>query len=240
MIRIDLLKEDKSYMKQVNQFSKIDGLLAVFLFLFYIAIVAYDNSNVDWVSTESHVIISGLLRVIVVALPILIVLYLRKQSLSSIGISNRNFMKSTYFALSLSLLYFIGTLLYSLIVKNQIIFKVNHTLFYYVIYYFLIDALNQEILFRGFLSPRIRSVIKNRWLSIATVGLMFSLMHFFSALAFQFWDFGRAIDYVWVQMIYSFGFHVIAQLLYQRYNNLVGPVILHGFGNMLAYMIIFA
>ncbi|MBU1142954.1 MAG: CPBP family intramembrane metalloprotease [Firmicutes bacterium] len=240
MIKIDLLKEDKSYMKQVNQFSKIDGLLAVFLFLLYIGIVVYDNSNVDWLSTESHVIISGLLRVIVVALPIFIVLFLRKQSISSIGISNRNFMKSTYFALSLSILYFIGALVYSLIVKNEIIFKVNHTLFYYVVYYFLISAFNQEILFRGFVSPRIRYVIKNRWLSIAIVGVMFSLMHFFSALAFQFWDFGRAIDYVWIQMIYSFGFHVIAQLLYQRYNNLIGPVILHGFGNMLAYMIIFA
>lgn len=240
MIKIDLFKEDKSFVKQVNQFRKIDVLLAVFLFLLYIGIVSYENSNIDWISSERHILISGLLRVIIVVSPIFVVLYLRKQAISSIGISNRNFMKSIYFALSLSLLYFIGTLVYSLIVKNQIIFNINHTFFYYVVFYFFIDALNQEILFRGFISQRIRSEIKNRWLSIAIVGLMFSLMHFFSALAFQFWDFGRAIDYVWIQMIYSFGFHVIAQLLYERYNNLIGPVILHGFGNMLAYMIIFA
>jgi membrane protease YdiL (CAAX protease family) len=240
MKKIELFIEDSTIIEQLCQFKKTDAILAMLLYIYYIGLVLYDNNHVNWTTSESEILLSGLYWVLAVISPILIVLFVRKQSFMSIGISKVNLLKSISLSLMLTIFYFFITLAYSFIVKGQIVFRLNHTVIYYFIYFFIIDSFSQEILFRGFLSLRIRSWIKNKLVSILLVGFMFSLMHFLSALAFQFWDFERAINLAWITMIYTFGFHIVAQLLFQRYNNLVGPIILHGFGNMFALMIIFA
>jgi len=74
-------------------------------------------------------------------------------------------------------------------------------------------AITEELIFRGYLLPRIDSLVKNKWLSIFISALLFGLVHIGYA------DFGR--------MLMPFLIGLVFGIYYYRYRSLAVLIICH-------------
>ena len=63
--------------------------------------------------------------------------------------------------------------------------------------------------------------------------LMFSFVHLAVVFSLSNLNLFQAIAVNWVRLSYTFVFHIIAQLFHEKYNNIAGPILLHGIGNIL-------
>lgn len=144
---------------------------------------------------------------------IILFLIIRKQKPNTIGFTFRKIIPSILSALLLISIFILFIIILKLVTEGSI--KFNNAIRYqnwilYISSEFISVAILEEVIYRGFALPRLRSLFKNRWIVILISGIFFSLVH--TVVSIAAWG---TFDN-WGKLVYTFFFHIIASILYGK------------------------
>jgi len=222
---------NQEYNDNLKKYDKKDGILAILLFAIIIIMYAligilYKNNSF----IKDNIKIIGCLFDLLLIIVTIIFVKLRKQGLETIGLKGR-WKLSIILGGVLSLFYFYCNCLDHLINGEKLI-SITSILFLMV--YFLLVAVCEEFVFRGFIGTRLNGLIKNKYIVVLITGLLFVIMHFpyrMTAANMSLSDF----DIGW--LINLFIFHLIMSFIYMKTNSIYGSIIPHWISD-LAYEIV--
>ena len=222
---------NQEYNDNLQKYDKKDGMLAILLFAIIIIMYAligilYKNNSF----IKDNIKIIGCLFNLLLIIVTIIFVKLRKQGLETIGLKGR-WKLSIILGGVLSLFYFYCNCLDHLINGEKLI-SITSILFLMV--YFLLVAICEEFVFRGFIGTRLNGLIKNKYIVVLITGLLFVIMHFpyrMTAANMSLSDF----DIGW--LINLFIFHLVMSFIYMKTNSIYGSIIPHWISD-LAYEIV--
>ena len=228
---IKALCANQEYNDNLKKYDKKDGMLAILLFAIIIIMYAllgilYKNNSF----IKDNIKIIGCLFNLLLIIVTIIFVKLRKQGLETIGLKGR-WKLSIILGGVLSLFYFYCNCLDHLINGEKLI-SITSILFLMV--YFLLVAICEELVFRGYIGTRLNGLIKNKYIVIIVTGILFVVMHFpyrMIAANMSLTDF----DIGW--LINLFIFHLIMNFIYMKTNSIYGSIIPHWISD-LAYEIV--
>ena len=228
---IKALCANREYNDNLKKYDKKDGMLAILLFA--IIIIMYASLGILYKNNsfikDNIKIIGCLFNLLLIIVTILFV-KLRKQGLETIGLKGR-WKLSVILGGVLSLFYFYCNCLDHLINGEKLI-SITSILFFVI--YFLLVAICEEIVFRGYIGTRLNGLIKNKYIVIIVTGILFVVMHFpyrMIAANMSLSDF----DIGWI--INLFVFHLVMSFIYMKTNSIYGSIIPHWISD-LAYEIV--
>ena len=222
---------NQEYNDNLKKYDKKDGMLAILLFAIIIIMYAllgilYKNNSF----IKDNIKIIGCLFNLLLIIVTIIFVKLRKQGLETIGLKGR-WKLSIILGGVLSLFYFYCNCLDHLINGEKLI-SITSILFLMV--YFLLVAICEELVFRGYIGTRLNGLIKNKYIVVLITGLLFVIMHFpyrMTAANMSLSDF----DIGWI--INLFVFHLVMSFIYMKTNSIYGSIIPHWISD-LAYEIV--
>lgn len=220
---IKILASDGGYKEKIREYKKSDGIIAVVFYAFFMA--AYYLTGV--VKARYSLYLGVPVNLLLAALCIGIVL-VRKQKLSSVGITTARLKKSLITGSVAGVLFvLIGTVLPAVFSGSGL--NSAPKIFYNIVYYFVVIALVEEVVFRGFIQTRLYGIVKNDAAAVVLGALMFSAMHIpyqMAAANTNLTDFilGNGI---WLTLLT--GWHVVFNFLYRKYDTIWTGTVFHGF-----------
>jgi membrane protease YdiL (CAAX protease family) len=216
---------DSSYKEQIAHYDKIDGMLA--LALYAVLMVAYYFMGILFV--QKNLYLGVPINLLMIVLCIVLVL-IRKQRLNSIGVTAKNVGRALLIGMVFGILFSLAMNVIPSILTGGKVITLSAAL-YNIFYYFVVIALSEEIVFRGYIQTRIYGLIKHDILAIFITAFLFYAMH----LPFQMVAYGMQINIV--NMVTMIALHFVMNFLYRKYNSLAAPTIFHGLldwgGNLL-------
>jgi len=228
---IKALCANREYNDNLKKYDKKDGMLAILLFV--IIIIMYASVGILYKNNsfikDNIKIIGCLFNLLLIIVTILFV-KLRKQRLETIGLKGR-WKLSIILGGILSLFYFYCNCLDHLINGEKLI---SITSILFLMIYFLLVSVCEELVFRGYIGTRLNGLIKNKYIVIIVTGILFVVMHFpyrMIAANMSLTDF----DIGW--LINLFIFHLIMNFIYMKTNSIYGSIIPHWISD-LAYEIV--
>lgn len=93
--------------------------------------------------------------------------------------------------------------------------------------YYLCIAVTEELLWRGFVTPRLSAAWRRRWLGVALGGVLFGLSHIpfhWMVSGLGLWQF---LASSWWMVVIPALWHLPLTWLYAKWNSLLAPVLLH-------------
>lgn len=228
---LSILKINDKYNDNLRKYNKKDGMLAILLFAIIIIMYAligilYKNNSF----IKDNIKIIGCLFNLLLIIVTIIFVKLRKQELETIGLKGR-WKLSIILGGVLSLFYFYCNCLDHLINGEKLI-SITSILFLMV--YFLLVAICEEFVFRGFIGTRLNGLIKNKYIVVLITGLLFVIMHFpyrMTAANMSLSDF----DIGWI--INLFVFHLVMSFIYMKTNSIYGSIIPHWISDLAYEMV---
>lgn len=230
IFKLEFNEEDIQAMKP------LDGILALLYYLFYMVLIScfglimfntdiYSRWGKYFTNMSMYKFIFYIPITVLSILPAILIVYLRKQSISSLGIRKTKIIKSIFLGVIFSLPFLIPNIING--IANNHNFRDIESLMWEFLYFLICIGAVEEVIFRGFIQIRIRGIIKSKWLSIFIVGILFSILHIpfqmmkanMSLIEFILYDMSHLIN---VMII-----HVYIVYLYTRDNNLIAPIIAH-------------
>ncbi len=211
-----IFSPNDTYKEMIQHYTKTDGILAITMYVLLMFI--YYFMGVLYIQKQLYLGIPVNLLLIVACIILVLV---RKQKLFSIGFTLKNIGKSLMTGVVLGIIFsFFMNVLPNILAGGKII-SVNQAL-YNIFYYFIIISLTEEVILRGYIQTRMYGLIKNDSLAVIVTGFMFYTMH----LPFQMPVNGMQINLI--NMVVMVAIHFVINLLYRKYNSLVGPTVFHG------------
>lgn len=200
---------------------KKDGYISlVFINFYFLFAFLYSYTLKDFLSNQEIVkeirrLVTGIGFYILPLVIIIIILKIRKQSLTTIGLRRRGCVISIVIGLVLSTIVFLVHL------KNN---RPIDVILFNLIFYVLILGFSEEIIFRGFLWPRLVVLLGER---VGTVlsGVFFGIMHAPIKIILD----GSPII---MSFLNEVGGGIIGSIMfifiYTRNNNIILPSMIHG------------
>lgn len=219
----NIIAPDSCYREMAQEYTVTDGWIAIG---FYVAfIVVYFLIGV--VKANYGIYLGVPVNLLLTIACILIVLF-RKQKLSTIGITALKIKKSLLLGTAdgFALVLF-GNVLPGLLSGSHLNSVKNSAIGF--LYYFVVIALTEEVVFRGFIQTRIYGLIKNDIAAVITVGVLFSAMHIPYQAAASGKGFLEFIQTNSVWLLILVLWHVVFNFLYRKYNSLMADTVFHGF-----------
>lgn len=232
---LKILQTDREYESNLKQYTKKDGILSFILFAIIIieySVVGILENKFDFIKENIRIVgcISNLLMIFITILFV----KLNKQKLDTIGIYKGKWKMSIIIGGMLALFYFYNNCLSHVIEGSKFVPLQNFPM---LIIYFLLTAVCEEFLFRGYIGTRIYGLIKNKYITICLTGLLFVIMHF----PYRMIVYGMTLSDLtinnWGWILDLFVFNIILNFIYMKTNSLYGAIIPHWMSN-LAYSII--
>lgn len=200
---------------------KKDGYIALLFYLINISILILsiyifkDFVRGEIYSKELRQLITGVGYYIVTFIIILIILRIRKQKLSTIGIRREGLLVSMGIGLSLNIIMFVIH-----ICRGKSFYGVLYSFIFYVV----ILGFSEEIAFRGFIWPRLVVLFGKKYGTIVS-GALFGILHAPMKIIML----GNPIL---MSIFYEIGGGIVISLLfvfiYTRKNNIALPALIHG------------
>jgi membrane protease YdiL (CAAX protease family) len=218
-----IFQTDDLYKENISTYTKVDGIIAIVYYLIFM--ITYFIMGRVYAEYKIYL---GIICNISIVILCIIIIWLRNQKISTLGLNFRKMKQSIILGVILGILLVLTNNVLPSITSGCHLNKITQIL-YNAFYYFIIIAFVEEIAFRGFIQTRIYGLIKNEIIAIITVSLMFSLMH----IPFQMAMAGTTIlsfissNVVW--LILLFFWHIIFNFLHKKYNCLFANTIFHGF-----------
>lgn len=170
-------------------------------------------------------------------LPLVFILKTRKQPLASIGIKKDKILRSLILGILYSLLINLPTVIYAILQGyrfNSNIFE----LLWLFLYFLICIAFVEEVIFRGYIQTRIQTIIKRKWISIITVGIMFAFMHIPFQMLMANMLFGQFLLYDYKHLLMTGFIHIYFVFIYTRDNHILAPTLTHAFLNFIPNLFI--
>lgn len=156
---------------------------------------------------------------------IFIYLLIRKIPLKALGLTRKNFLRSTIRGFIIGSILIILLLLKCLITKSWNWKNDSFYLLFMFIYLLIFVSLYEEIIFRGFLGQLLYLFLPH-WLGYILGALIFSSFHLM-ALTINDLTLGEIIIKQAPSFISLFGFHLLFQWAFIKDHNLSASVIMH-------------
>jgi len=213
-----------------ENYSVGDGFLAALLLMvnfFLLFISGLLLKNLD--------IYVGIYVNILLIILVLFFLYIRKQNISSIGISKQSLFYSTFVGFFVGALYFfLIRKHYDIAVLDGLSILTEHFIFVFI-FNLLLVSITEELIFRGFVQTRMSFVIKSKLISLLLVAIIFSLSHVPFHAASQGVSLFEYVNHFGVfyfsKLIMQ---HIVLVLLYRAFNSIAGPITYHTMVNLAA------
>lgn len=211
----------------------IDGIFSLFfvflLFFGYVLLMNlyYDLSRYGGDMSEGFLLVSQLGFGCLFLLIMGIYMKIRKQKLSSIGLTLKDGKKSLQLGLFYSGVFLIVFVVIHWIKGDITIESDWLTTLYKALYFLIVVAFFEEVMFRGFINSRLCGLFKNPTLTLIITAIFFSLMHMpFKSMFFE----GSERLYFFTNFAYHLILcfvHLIFQHFYNQYHNILAPGIMH-------------
>jgi membrane protease YdiL (CAAX protease family) len=220
---------DSAYDDIIGKFSKTDGALAILVYVMCVAYIFFGFWVVSYVEQFPLTIVGA---VTLVAL-VFSVLFLRKQSLNTIGFNKNNWVKSLLIGLTIGLVVFIART-FGIVERSSL--SPSFGFVYAIFHYFLVVSAHEEIVFRGFIQTRLYSIVKLDFAAVFVGGVLFAAPHllsyFIAGKFIEGFEAGTPFSIFYSRFMIPFTAHILLNYLYRKYNSLIGPIVLHGFVNL--------
>jgi len=223
------------YKNMLKSYDKTDGIMAVLVAVLIIAAFVLNA----WLFVP--------IVPIIIFFSIFALVYYRKQTIHTIGLTRINAVKSSFVGLAVGSAFFLlleptdpfvirfPVTSFELLILVLPLVPLS-ILFRGVLYSFAM-SFYEEIMFRGYIQTRIYGIINSSALAILTTSVLFSLAHMPSRIFLS----GGMYEYFTNHFFTSFEimhytsniiFHIVFNFLYMRHNNITGSIIAHGVYNM--------
>lgn len=148
-----------------------------------------------------------------------------RLSLSSLGFTTKNTLRSVYLALSLGVLFAIEGFIVNFFKYNGFDFAANigSTSLFAALGISLATAFSEEVTFRGYIFGRLWMVMKNEWLANLVTSFVWALIHIPIAIFWWNLSFSATAGYLLLTTIFGIG----AAFVYARTKNIMAPILLH-------------
>ena len=232
---LKIVQANREYEKNLKQYTKKDGVLSFVLFGIIIlnySILAVLQVRFELIK-ENILLIGCIFNILMICITILFI-KLNKQSLDTIGIFKGKWKKSIVMGVILALFLFYSNCLSHLIKGSHFISLQEIPI---LLVYYLLVAVCEEFVFRGYIGTRIYGLFKNKWLAVFIAGILFIIMHFpYRMIAYRMTLSDLTIkNFSWI--IDLFITHLVLNFIYLKTNSLYGAIIPHWMSNF-AYNII--
>ena len=171
----------------VNSFFYSRLILWLYLLFVYVYVVKVEKQRFLLWAEKRNSVLFYILSIILILLSIIIVIGLLSKIESYYGLSNSDKLKAML----------------------QLLWKYKALLLFTT----LTAGIMEELLFRGYLMPRLQLFLKNTWLTLIISSLLFGLAHY---------SYGS-----WSQMINPFIIGLIFAFHYQKYRNIKVLILCH-------------
>lgn len=230
-----LLQPNEEFQEEIKKYKPIDALLAAALFCIICAlygILAFLENKYPVIKEKSFIIGSGVNSLMIVFT--ILLLKIRKEGLSTIGIMGGKWRLSFLIGFLLAaILFYNNCLSHILAGKNFIDIK---EIFRFTLYYLTV-SLCEEIVFRGYIGTRMYGLLRNQYLVIVVSGILFVVMHFpYRMIAYGMTISDLTINNVgWILDLFIT--HTVFSFIYIKTKSLYGSIIAHWMSN-LAYNLV--
>ncbi len=232
---LKILQADKEYDNNLKQYTRKDAILAFILFVIIIlnySILAILQINFEFIK-ENIVLVGCIFNALMIVITVLFI-KLNRQTLNMIGISEGKWKSSVIIGIIVASFLFYNNCISNLINGSNLI-SIQEMLILLV--YYLLVAVCEEFVFRGYIGTRIYGLIKKKWLAVFVVGILFIIMHF----PYRMIAYGMTLDDLTIKnfswIIDLFITHFVFNFIYLKTNSLYGAIIPHWMSNF-AYNII--
>jgi hypothetical protein len=229
---IFILREGTMRMEK-PKYDWIDGVFSLFfillLFLGYIFLMNlyYEISRDGGDMSEEFMLVSQFGFGCIYFLIMSLYMKIRKQKWSSIGLTKKDGKKSFVLGLFYSAVFLIVFLIIHWIKGDIAIHSDWQETLNKALYFLIVVAFFEEVMFRGFINSRLRGLLKNPTVTLIVTAVFFSLMHMpFKSMYFQ----DSVIEYFAINGGYHLILifvHLIFQHFYDQHNNILAPGIMH-------------
>ncbi|ROR30398.1 hypothetical protein EDD66_10249 [Mobilisporobacter senegalensis] len=221
-----IFRGNKNYYEEIKQYNMIDGILAIVLFLFHYVLYYF----MGYLYLTRNIYLGEILNMTLVLITIWIV-KLRKQKLSSIGITKYMLKQAIIMGCITGFLYlFFGAILPGIIQGRD--WNSPLTILNKIFFFFIIIGFVEELIFRGFIQTRLHGLIHNEIGVTVIAGILFSLMH----IPFQMALVGMStFQYIYnnvITLLILIVWHIVFTFLYKKFNSIVTGTLFHGFMDM--------
>ncbi len=232
---LKILQADRDYDNNLKQYTRKDAILS--FILFGIIILNYSILAVLQIKFEivkdNIVLVGCIFNSLMIVITVLFI-KLNKQTLDTIGISKGKWKNSIIIGIIFSFFLFYNNCISNLINGCNLI-SIQEILILLV--YYLLVAVCEEFVFRGYIGTRIYGLIKKRWLAVFVVGILFIIIHF----PYRMIAYGMTLSDLSIKnlnwIIDLFITHLVLNFIYLKTNSLYGAIIPHWMSNF-AYNII--
>ncbi len=232
---LNILQADRDYDNNLKQYTRKDAILS--FILFGIIILNYSILAVLQIKFEivkdNIVLVGCIFNSLMIVITVLFI-KLNKQTLDTIGISKGKWKNSIIIGIIFSSFLFYNNCISNLINGCNLI-SIQEILILLV--YYLLVAVCEEFVFRGYIGTRIYGFIKKRWLAVFVVGILFIIIHF----PYRMIAYGMTLSDLSIKnlnwIIDLFITHLLLNFIYLKTNSLYGAIIPHWMSNF-AYNII--
>jgi len=218
-------RADPSYSEMFEAYTKADGIVMLIFWALQTLIMTLSLYVIIFHFQSLFLVI--IVPLILTAIAIVFV-KARKQSLATVGVTTKNFFISLLVALGLGIPLFAINGRWQLFIEILGLDGGLYALLIRFLYHMIVISLGEELIYRGYLQTRMKAVVKNSFLSVFIVGVMFGIAHLPIILLRG----GELSSFFMRGLWFYVLFHWILNHLYKRYNSLVAPIILHTLYNI--------
>lgn len=226
---------NKQFTDQVSKYQRSDALMAIGLFiimnLVYICVAVLEK-NFAFIKENSIIVGCGLNGMMIIIT--ILFIKIKKEHLSSIGLYQGKWKQSCLIGGILASILFFNNCL-SHVFQGANFISLNAIIELSV--YYLLVALCEEIVFRGYINTRLHGLIKNQYLVIIVSGILFVCMHFPYRMIVSGLTLSDLVIHNTGWLLDLFITHIILSLIYLKTNSLYGAILPHWMSN-LAYNLI--
>ena len=220
-----------------TKINKLDGVLALIYYMYYSFFIYvfglvifktefFKKFTIYFTNEHLYKLIIYIPVSLLSISPIFIILWYRKQNLDTIGIKFNRLFQSLLIGFIGSLPFILPSIIGLFNQNKQLLYNFTDTVWIFM-YFFICIAFTEEIAFRGFIQTRIEGIIKNKWVSILFVGIMFGLMHIPFQMIQANMSFIEFVSYDKYHLIITALIHIYLVYLYTRNNNILSSTITH-------------
>jgi len=212
---------DSKYKQEVQKYGKKDALIALCAFVAFCVLTV-----LDWVFSTHFDIQSAILpylgRIIGIAI-VLIIVFVKKEGLSSIGFHTDKLKQALGFTLVIVLAFIAFGIIPGLIHGWEfnnlgVLIPVLLTTF--------IMAAGEDIFFVGYLQPRLHGLFKNTIFAIFVGAVCFAIAH----VPIGILDYTFPMGWGAMWLVWMFG-HTVMVLIFRRQFSIIPVIITHTLGN---------
>ena len=230
------MRGSKEYCEQIEKYDLVSGIKVIVLYSIYILIICVQG--ILYGTDLSNVILSRLDLIVPVIILMIGMVFIKgdHQGFNSIGLTVRRLPISMAGGIGLAAILLISMFLYFSIYEQKSMSIQVPAL--YPSIFFLIGAVEEELVFRGYIQTRLAGAIKNEALCIFITAILFVFIHYPLR-----WVVANEISLQSLSMfhiVYLIALHLACSLVYKKTNCLYGAICLHYLYNLGQSIFVFA